>query len=218
MTKKIISWLVIAGFVVAGVVIGVKSLNKSKPQNNSSYSQVATISPDDWTKGNKEAKNTLIEYSDFQCPACGLYHPLLKQLSREFSEKLRFAYRHFPLQQHKNAKPAAYASEAAGKQDKFWEMHDLIFENQDRWASKNNNEAKEIFIGYAKKLNLDIERFKQDFDSAKIKEKVESDYKSGIKLKINATPTFFLNGKKIQNPRNYDEFKNILNQSSQNAI
>ncbi len=215
--NKIVYWLVIAGFAIAGVVIGVKSLNNSRPQNNSSYSQAAAISPNDWIKGKKEAKNTLIEYSDFQCPACGLYYPLLKQLSREFGENMMFVYRHFPLQQHKNAKPAAYASEAAGKQDKFWEMHDLIFENQDEWSAKSDDKAKEIFIKYAGSLNLNIEKFKNDLNLEEINKKVESDFQSGLKLKVNATPTFFLNGEKLQNPRSYDELKNIIQQTIQTA-
>ncbi|OGZ32769.1 MAG: hypothetical protein A3H02_02030 [Candidatus Niyogibacteria bacterium RIFCSPLOWO2_12_FULL_41_13] len=175
------------------------------------------MSPNDWIKGKKEAKNTLIEYSDFQCPACGLYYPLLKQLSREFGENMMFVYRHFPLQQHKNAKPAAYASEAAGKQDKFWEMHDLIFENQDEWSAKSDDKAKEIFIKYAGSLNLNIEKFKNDLNLEEINKKVESDFQSGLKLKVNATPTFFLNGEKLQNPRSYDELKNIIQQTIQTA-
>ena len=215
--NKIVYWLLITGLAIAGVVIGVKSLNNSRPQNNSSYSQAAAISPNDWIKGKKEAKNTLIEYSDFQCPACGLYYPLLKQLSREFGENMMFVYRHFPLQQHKNAKPAAYASEAAGKQDKFWEMHDLIFENQDEWSAKSDDKAKEIFIKYAGSLNLNIEKFKNDLNLEEINKKVESDFKSGLKLKVNATPTFFLNGEKLQNPRSYDELKNIIQQTIQTA-
>jgi len=215
--NKIVYWLLITGLAIAGVVIGVKSLNNSRPQNNSSYSQAAAISPNDWIKGKKEAKNTLIEYSDFQCPACGLYYPLLKQLSREFGENMMFVYRHFPLQQHKNAKPAAYASEAAGKQDKFWEMHDLIFENQDEWSAKSDDKAKEIFIKYAGSLNLNIEKFKNDLNLEEINKKVESDFQSGLKLKVNATPTFFLNGEKLQNPRSYDELKNIIQQTIQTA-
>lgn len=207
MTNKIVYWLVIAGFIVTGVVIGVKSLNNSKPQSF----QATIVSLDDWTMGSKEAKNTLIEYSDFQCPACAAYYPMLKKLNQDFENNIQFVYRHFPLPQHNNAKPSAYAAESAGKQGKFWEMHDLIFENHDEWAAKSNSETKEIFIKYASSLNLDIEKFKNDFDSQEIKNRVENDSKTGFKLKINATPTFFLNGKKLQNPRSYDEFKNILN-------
>ena len=125
--------------------------------------------------------------------------------------QVRFAYRHFPLPQHKNAKLAATVAEAAGKQDKFWEMHDLIFQNQSDWSEEKN--AAVIFAKYAQDLGLDLAQFQTDIASEEIKAKIENDYKSGVKAGVNSTPTFFLNGKKINNPRNYDEFKNAIEQA-----
>jgi protein-disulfide isomerase len=93
-------------------------------------------------------------------------------------------------------------------QGKFWEMHDTLFENQKEWSNSGN--AKEDFVHYAQKLGLDAERFKNDLDAREVKEKVDSDQKSGERLGVNSTPTFLLNGEEIQNPRSYDEFKSLL--------
>ena len=199
-----------AALVLVGVIFGgfkLASVNNSNG-SGSSVSSVFSVSESDWTKGNKEAAATLIEYSDFQCPACGAYYPLVKQLSQEFGDKVLFVYRHFPLDQHKNAELASYAAEAAGKQDKFWEMHDLIFEGQKEWS--DSEDARAFFAKYAASLNLVAEQFQKDIDSAEVKAKVEKDYQSGLNAKVNSTPTFFLNGKKLQNPRSYEEFKKIL--------
>lgn len=166
-----------------------------------------TINSNDHIKGNREAKVVLIEYSDFQCPACASYYPIIKQLSQEFNNNAMFVYRHFPLSYHQNAFLAASAAEAAGKQGKFWEMHDQIFENQKEWSDQKN--AKDNFIKYAQNLKLNIEQFQNDIEVKEIKDKVMADYESGIKAKVNATPTFFLNNEKVQ-VRSYEEFKKLI--------
>lgn len=195
--------ILITGFLFLGAYLKNNSLN-----NNSILPPDAAVSSD-WIKGDKNAKTILIEYSDFQCPACAAYHPLVKKISEELGDKMAFIYRHFPLSQHQNAKLAATASEAAGKQNKFWEMHDLIFENQKDWSNLSNSRAKELLAQYAETLNLNIEQFKNDMDSDEIKNKINSDLKSGAIAKVNSTPTFFLNGKKIS-PRSYEEFKQMI--------
>lgn len=152
---------------------------------------------------------TLVEYSDFQCPACGAYYPIVKQLNLELAGRIKFVYRHFPLTKiHENANLAALSAEAAGKQNKFWEMHDMIFENQNKWS--DDKDAKNLFIEYARSLNLDIEKFKIDLDSKEVQEKVTNDYQNGIRLGVNSTPTFFLNSTKLQNPASYEAFKKLL--------
>ena len=162
----------------------------------------------DWVKGAplKDAKITVIEYADFECPACGAYYPTIKKLAADF-KNVSFVYRHFPLPQHKGARPAAQAAEAAGEQGKFWEMHDLIFENQSIWSRSTS--AEEAFAAYAERLGLDMAKYKTDLTSAKAKTKINTDYQSGSS-EVDGTPSFFLNNKKIQNPRNYEEFRSIL--------
>ena len=157
----------------------------------------------------KDAKIVIIEYSDFQCPACRSYYPMVKKLIQDIPN-VSLVYRHFPLPQHANARTSAQASEAAGQQGKFWEMHDMLFDNQQNWAESRT--SKEAFLGYALALGLDIEKFKIDYDSSETKTKIEKDYQSGGR-DINGTPTFFVNDKKIQNPRNYDEFRSIIEQA-----
>ena len=168
----------------------------------------SAISSVDRVKGDGQASVILVEYSDFQCPACAAYHPLVKQLLEELGDRIQFAYRHFPLPQHQQAKLAAYAAEAAGKQGKFWEMHDLIFDGQKDW--EGNRGAQEIFQTYAVSLGLNLEKFKEDLNSEELIDKVSNDYRSGLSSGVNSTPTFFLNGRQLQNPRSYEEFRNII--------
>ncbi|MDO8504101.1 MAG: thioredoxin domain-containing protein [bacterium] len=205
--KRIILWSSV--LIVVGVLIFGIAKFTSAPSSNDLASATTSITDGDWVKGNREASVTVIEYSDFQCPACGAYYPVIKQLVEEFGGNIAFVYRHFPLRQiHQNAELAAYAAEAAGKQNKFWEMHGMIFENQKEWSNERN--AKEFFLKYADALDLNKEQFIVDFDSREIKDKINADYQSGLRLNVNATPTFFLNGEKLQNPRNYENFKSLI--------
>ncbi len=156
-----------------------------------------------YIKGNPEAAVTLVEYSDFQCPACASFHPVLVDLMNEFGDDIRFEYKHFPLPMHPLALPAARAVEAAGQQDAFYEFHDLIFENQKTWSNSPNPNA--LFVQYAESLGLDIEQFKRQMNSSLLKDRIDSDLQSGRDLGITGTPTFFLNGEKMT-ITTYDDF------------
>jgi len=206
--KRIIIWA--SAILIIGIIaIGAWSvaMSPTKPINSNGFlSEEVTAS--DWTKGAQNPKVTLVEYSDFQCPACGAYFPMIEQAVTEYSDRLSFTYRHFPLTQHKNALAASYASEAAGKQGKFWEMHSLIFEHQADWSEEDN--ASEIFSGYAQELNLDLARFATDVASTETKDAVAHDKETGLSSGVASTPSFYLNGKKMQNPRSYDELKALI--------
>lgn len=204
--RRLIFWAIVV-LVIAGAVFGAVML-ALKPQSGGRAGLVAEVGLDEHIAGNQNAAVTLIEYSDFQCPACAQYYPLVKDLVGEFGNEIQFAYRHFPLTQiHSNAELAARASEAAGRQGMFWEMHNMIFEGQSRWAE--SNKAEDIFINYSNNLGLNLEQFKNDLNSTEIKDRVTKDIRSGYAAKVNSTPTFFLNGQRIQ-PRNYNEFKNFI--------
>ena len=164
----------------------------------------------DWTRGNPDSKVTLLEYSDFQCPACGWYHTPLSQLLQDYANDFLFVYRHFPLNIHKNAHLAARVTEAAGLQGKFWEMHNLLFERQSEGSER---EALPIFVNYADELGLDITKFKQDIDSEAVIARVQRDVASGNGANIPGTPTFFLNGEKIANPQSLEEFKAVIDKA-----
>ena len=133
---------------------------------------------------------------------------MLEEMFAEYKDQISFTYRHFPLPQHKNALPAAYASEAAGKQGKFWEMADMLFKNQDEWSESVT--AQIIFEGYAKKIGLNIDQYKADVKSDAVKAKVERDLKSAKLSRVDHTPTFFINGKLSDNPRSAQELKALI--------
>ena len=149
-----------------------------------------TIQPNnkDHIQGNEENSITLVEYGDFECPYCGEAYPIVKEIQKIKGDVLRFVFRNFPLSEmHQYALHAAYAAEAAGKQSKFWEMHDLLFENQE------NLDDKDLRL-YAEELSLDMNKFAKDMDSDDIAKKVQEDIIGGIKSGVNGTPTFFING------------------------
>jgi len=204
------------GIIIASVIVIFAFLAVIYKLTNSSPSTTSpdtyTILPTDHIKWSPDKKNILIEYSDFQCPGCKNIHDLLKQFEAtsspdfKITQKVTFIFRHFPF--HPNSYDAAYAAEAAGKQGKFYEMADLLFNSRDEWSKMSD--AKEYFIKLASGLKLDINQFKIDVNSKEIKNKVANDFSSGDKAGINETPTFFLNGEKLDRITSFDEFKKLL--------
>jgi predicted DsbA family dithiol-disulfide isomerase len=188
--------------------------NAFQKNDQGSSSNVATPVPGmvgefDRTKGAKEAAVVLTEYSDFQCPACGAYYPLIKQISEEYKDRIAFVYRHFPLYSiHPNAEEAAWAAEAAGQQGKFWEMHDLLFEKQQQWSNERN--VKNVFAEYADSLGLDRVQWESDYESEFVRDKVLADVTSANKERVNATPTFFINGSRMTQVGSLEEFRAII--------
>lgn len=150
----------------------------------------------------------ILKYSDFQCPACRNFVPMEEQLKREFGDMVQITYKHFPLRGFQYSRLAAHSAEAAREQGKFKEMHDLIFENQAEWSRGN---AREHFESYAEQLNLDMAQFKEDVESEEIDRRVENDRLEGMRRTVNSTPTFFINGRKLQQlPQNYEQMKSIV--------
>ncbi len=152
---------------------------------------------------------TLVEFSDFQCPACGVYYPIVTQVVKDFKDNLTFVYRNFPLTDlHPNAQLAAQAAEAAGIQGKYWEMHDLLFTKQSDWSASST--ARDIFTQYAQTLGINMDQFKKDIDSDTVKNKIAEDVGDGNALGITGTPTFFLNGVKLDNPASLADFEVLI--------
>ena len=171
------------------------------------------ISDTDHVRGALDGKVTLVEFADFQCPACGAYEPLIRKVLADNPTTLKIVFRHFPLTQiHQNALLASKASEAAGVQGKFWEMHDMIYDNQQAWSGGLN--ARDFFVNYAKTLGLDAVKFSNDINSKAIEEKILAEYKEGVKLGVQGTPSFFLNGKKIENPQSPEAFNELIKQAT----
>lgn len=146
--------------------------------------------------GPADAPVRLEEFGDFECPPCGMFHPILEQMHEEFGDKLQIIFREFPLvPTHKHALTAASAAEAAGLQGKFWEMHDLIYEHQSEWKKEFN--VRPIFEGYAKQIGLDVERYKRDINSDLVAQRIFQDGKRGHSLGVKGTPTVFINGREL---------------------
>jgi protein-disulfide isomerase len=151
------------------------------------------VGGNDHAQGPATAPLELVEYGDYQCPHCGRAYPIIKRIQTELGQDLKFVFRNFPLSEaHPQAFQAAVATEAAAKQEAFWAMHDIIFENQALLESLP-------FVEFAKTLGLDIERFEEDLDDPALPEKVDADFASGMRSGVNGTPGFFINGVK------YDE-------------
>ena len=163
------------------------------------------VAADEHVRGPINAPVTLVEYSDFQCPACKTIEASLRRLSGDFDQELRIVYRNYPLTAlHKNALAAAYASEAASLQGRFWEYHDILFNTQDQWSSEADPTAK--FLDYAKTLGLDEAKFTADMKSDVVKNKITADMKEGDAENISGTPSFFLNGNFFKVPASYEGF------------
>lgn len=206
--KKTAIWIG-ATVILIGAVYGLLNIANSPQTGSTSSGKLPQITNEDPATGNPNVKVTLVEYADFQCPACAAYHPMVKQLLTDYNGKIYFVYRYFPLSAiHQNAMISSLAAYAAGLQNKFWEMHDMLFQTQNSWA--NSSKARETFIDYAKKLDLDINKFKIDLESDKGKKFINDTYSKGLAIGVNSTPTFFLNGEKIQNPRTYNDFKSLI--------
>lgn len=143
-------------------------------------------------RGAEDAKVTLVEFSDFQCPYSKRAQPLINALLKAYPDDLRHVYKNFPLRFHKDAMPAAKACLAAGMQGKFWEMEELIFENPQKLQDEDLKK-------YAKKIGLDLQQFEKDFKSAEVEKLVQEDLAEAKKAQVTGTPTLFLNGKRVQN-------------------
>lgn len=146
--------------------------------------------------GPASAPIQLEEFGDFECPPCGMFHPILKQMHEEFGDKLAITFREFPLvPTHQHALAAASAAEAAALQGKFWEMHDLLYEHQNEW--KAEFDVRPRFEAYAKQIGLDVERYKRDVNGDFVAQRIFADGKRGHSLGVKGTPTVFMNGREV---------------------
>ena len=146
-------------------------------------------------RGRPDAPVTLVEFGDFQCPPCANLSDPINQLERDYHSRLRVAFRHFPLGNHPHAREAALASEAAGLQGRFWEMHDLLYREQSVWSKAPD--VGVLFSAYAGMLGLNIDRFKKDMESEQAKARIESDEQKAVALGVRTTPTIFINNQAV---------------------
>ncbi len=210
--KRLLFWicfLLFLALIFWGLAV---AINKPLTAGPGSLSTPAPISSLDHVYGPANAPVTLIEYSDFQCPACEAKFFVVSKLLADASTTVRLVYRYFPLPQHANAISSAMAAEAAGAQGKFWDMYDLLFTNHIDWTELADPTS--VYIGYAKKIGLDTDKFTTDLGSSTLRAKIDADLADGQAIGINATPTFFINGKVINTPQTYAEFKDLIDKAA----
>lgn len=184
------------------VVIGAIALVVAKPATTKSELPIDAsllIHPDSHTLGAADAKVKIVEFGDYQCPACGYAHPIVKQILKDYSANpnVSFTFRNYPLPMHQNARVSAQAAEAAAAQGKFWEMHDMLYDKQEEWGESNS--ALQYFTTYATAIGLDVAKFTKDVEGNKYTSVINADVKDGDDVNVNSTPTFFINGKKFGN-------------------
>lgn len=202
MTKR--AWIIVAVLCVA-ILGGLIWLSRSS-QIDVSNIDINTVQAAsamngqiaDHTTGNMNSKVILIEYGDYQCPGCAASYPVIKQVMEKYGDKIGLIFRNYPLYNaHPNAFAAASAATAAGLQDKFWEMHGYLFTNRDAWVSLDGQARTDYFVSAAKSLGLNGQTFTTQLTDARIKKKIDFDVALGKKAGVNATPSFFIDGKNV---------------------
>lgn len=202
---------VIVVFVALLAIGGGASLYRTKRADNPALkiSQTETEKPGETVHvvGPADAAVTLEEFGDFQCPPCGKLSEPINQLQKKYN--LRVIYREFPLPIHAHAKEAAYAAEAAARQGRFWQMHDLLYREQGVWSK--SSDARALFNAYAGMLQLDLDRFKKDMDSSEVEQRVQLDVGRGAAIGVKNTPTIFINNEAVPGPKsNPDDLPGLV--------
>ncbi len=205
-------FLAILGVILV-IVIGAIWITNNKKTN----STAGNGQPTNHVMGSTSTGVKLLEYGDYECPYCGQYYPIVKQVAAEYANQIQFQFRNLPLTQlHPNAFAGARAAEAAALQGKFWQMHDALYENQNAWASSTN--VTPIFNSYATQLGLNLTQFKTDYSSDKVNSSINADVAAFNKTnQQTATPAFFLNGKFIQPTQSIASFEKYINAAIKQA-
>lgn len=207
--KKISLWVgVIAVFLIVAFVL-FQAVTSSGSSSTNQNIKIAAVSAKDMQTGNPKAKVVLVEYADFQCPGCAAIHPVVNQILNDYKSKILYVYRMFPLEDiHSNALVAAQAAYAAYKQNAFFSYDDMLFSHQAEWADLQDPTT--AFVDYAKLLKLDPVKFKADINSQEAQSYVKNSENQALNEGVNQTPTFFLNGKMLNSPGTYDDFKTLI--------
>lgn len=211
--------IVSALFLAMFIAIIAVAKNKNKPVTSDGSAKFAQnghdkmigVTSTEATNSAKDSKQTLtlVEYADLQCPACRSYSPIVNQLLEAFPGQLKLTFKNFPLTNiHPNAMDAAIAAEAVNKQGKFFEYIDLLYEKQGEWAALPNPDDK--FASYAKEVGVDTAKFTEDLKDPEIKKLIDDHRNEGIENGVSGTPTFFLNGERINTPPSIEEFKKLI--------
>ena len=191
--------------VIVGAIILFNLSEKSHTDTSNKNGTLIRENSHSTATGTYNYKVTMVEFGDYQCPACRFVEPEIKKLIDEYKDKVKLVYRHYPLPQHKNAVIAAQAAEAAGEQAKFWEMHAKMYETQDKWKDIEN--PIDFYVGLAKEFALDTTKFKASVESGKFKDIIDQDRRDADDFAISATPTLYINGEKYAGSMSYEAMK-----------
>lgn len=214
MSKQFLA--VVAAIII--VFVGIFAISNHKSSSSGGSSGANTLT--EHIEGQGKDNVTLVEYGDYQCPYCGEYYSTLKQVQAEYNQQIFFQFRNFPLVSiHQNAFAGARAAEAAALQGKFWQMHDLLYDQNQIYYNSNQtikgwvgaSDPTTVFNQYAQQLGLNVAQFKNDYGSTKVNDLINADMNKGNSLNINATPTFFLDGKQVSVNNSVSSFESIIN-------
>lgn len=203
-------WIIFA--VICLSVLGLVIVTNKK-STDSSYkgdaTQVITQGPiADHVFGSNQNKVILVEYGDYECPGCEAAYPIIKQVTNSYKNQLTFVFRNLPLTTiHPNALAAATAAEAAGLQGRYYEYHDLLYDNQSSWNQASLSDRTSLFEGYAKQLGLDLNKFRNDLTSSQVGDKINRDRSTAASLGFNSTPSLMLDGAKLSQDTTFSQTK-----------
>lgn len=199
--------------IVVVIILGVGGAIVFNNKNSNESAQAGQTSNN--IRGGGSTGVTITEYADFQCSACEQYYPLVESVFNKYADQITFQFKHFPLTSlHPNAFAAARASEAAAKQGKFWEMYNMLYtsSNWNNWINSKNPQT--YFDQYANNIGLNVEQFQTDFKSSAVNDIVRADLKEANDLKLSGTPTYFINGKQIENiPTDLDSWSQLIDEA-----
>ena len=200
--------IVLAVAVAAGAAVYL-SRQPDQPAETSAATTRADIKGGGHIRGPENAQLTLVEFGDYQCPSCGAYHPLVKEILTRYPQQLRLEFHHFPLISiHPNSMMASMAAEAAGEQGHYWEMHDALFEHQREWSDSPN--AEPIFVALASRFGLDTNKFMQGLRSPDLQARILKDVTRGNDAHVEAVPTFFINGEQVHVKLSMEDFVQVI--------
>ena len=218
--QQMVRWGVIGAVVVIFLAFFGFLIFSQKQKQQMAENTPITFAPTGHVEGTSSAQLTITEFADLQCPACKAYYPVTQQIMAAYPTQVKLVYKYFPLTMHKHSREAAQAAQAAGNQGKFWKMADLLFTNQNQLDPNSWGEVADaypFFEKYAKQLNLDMDKFKKDYSSKETADIIQAQVDEGNRVGIIGTPTFFINGKLIQNPAGFPAFKQIIDQELKNT-
>jgi len=209
MSKELKIIIGIGLVVIVGGIILFTQGNPQPVEPSKSADSKSLVREGSHMTGKLDAKVTIVEFGDYECPACATAEPIIERLRQDYKDNanVNFVFRNFPLSQHQKALTSAEAAEAAGEQGKYWEMHDKIYLNQNAWVGTGDHQA--IFLSYAKDIGLDVAKWKQSWEQNKFADVIKTDQSDGVSLGVIATPTFFINGEKTDGFK-YDNLKSII--------